>query len=582
MPLRLRHLVRTRQQMRRIAPILKVLVRHGFGHIVQRIAHRHFVPAALRVRLKGKGATEATADRRISTPRRLVMVLQELGPTFVKLGQMLATRADLLPEPYIQELRVLTEQVPPFDTEVAKRIIEAELGKPIADLFSEFDETPVASGSIGQVYHAVRHSGERVVVKVKRPDIERIMLADLDLLELVAEQAERLQELRPIRPCMIVEEFRRLIRRELDFVSEASYTAKIGEDLCDNPHVRVPTVCWDMTTGDVLTLERLEGVSLRRKEELAALDVDRKQIARNLAELFLHQFFKTGLFHADPHPGNILVAPDGKICLVDFGMAGRLDAELRRCLATSFIALASRDLDVIADVYMEIGAVPEETDLARLKADLNEVLDKYYGIPVHCLDLQRCFADVMRVARTHGVLLPRDFVLLGKSFVTMVMMARELDPAFDLAAVAKPYALSLVADKFSPTRVGHDVLSQVWYIAQSVRRLPREMRRFSRKLLAGTLQVTLRIREFDDFLQELDRATNRLAFSMIVSAIVIGSSVLLHAHVPPYMENVLPGWLGKFFETHMQGTSALGLAGFLFAGVLGMLLAVAIWRRGRL
>ena len=582
MPLRLRHLVRTRQQMRRIAPILKVLVRHGFGHFVQRIARRHFLPAALRVRLKGGDATEAGADRRISTPQRLVMVLQELGPTFVKLGQMLATRADLLPEPYIQELRVLTEQVPPFNSEVAKKIIEAELGKPIADLFAEFDETPVASGSIGQVYHAVRHSGEQVVVKVKRPDIERIMLADLDLLELIAEQAERVEELRPIRPCMMVEEFRRLIRRELDFVSEASYTAKICEDLCDNPHVRVPTVYWDMTTGDVLTLERLEGVSLRRKEELVALDVDRRQIARNLAELFLHQFFKTGLFHADPHPGNILVAPDGKICLVDFGMAGRLDADLRRCLATSFIALASRDLDVIADVYMEIGAVPEETDLARLKADLNEVLDKYYGIPIDRLNLQRCFADEMRVARTHGILLPRDFVLLGKSFVTMVMMARELDPSFDLAAVAKRYALSLVADKFSPTRVGHDVLSQIWYIAQSVRRLPREMRRFTRKLLAGTLQVTLRIRDFEDFLQELDRATNRLAFSIIVSAIVIGSSVVLHAHVPPYMENVLPGWLGKFFETHMQGTSALGLAGFLFAGILGMLLAVAIWRRGRL
>jgi len=581
MSLRLRQLARTRQQVRRIAPILKVLVRHGFGHFVQQLSYRRFLPEGLRMRIKA-AAQEAPASRRISTPRRLVMVLQELGPTFVKLGQMLATRPDLLPESYIEELRTLTESVPPFDTRIARNIIEAELGKPISELFREFGPEPVASGSIGQVYHAVRYTGERVVVKVKRPDIEKVMLADLDLLELAARQAERLAELRPVRPRMMVEEFRRLVRREVDFVAEAAYTAKIGEDLAENPHVRVPAVFWDMTTADVLTVEHLKGVSLNRKNELAALELDHNEVARHLVEVFLHQFFKTGLFHADPHPGNILVAPDGKICLVDFGMTGRLNTELRRCLATSFIALASRDLDIITDVYLEIGAVPEDADLSQLKAELNDVLDKYYGVPIHCLDLQRCFADALRVARLHRVLLPRDFVLLGKSFGTMVMMARELDPAFDLASVAKPYALALVADKFSPKRVGHDVLSQIWLISQSLRRLPRDMRHFTRKVLDGTLQLTFHMREFDDFVQELDRAANRLAFSIIVSAIVIGSSVLLHAKVPPYMERLLPGWLGRFFETHMAETSALGLAGFLFAGVLGMLLAVAIWRRGKL
>jgi ubiquinone biosynthesis protein len=549
--------------MRRLGPIIRVLARHGFGHVL-----------GLRVPRVGRVA-------RIPAPRRLVMALQELGPTFVKFGQMLSTRADLLPEAYITELRTLTEQVPPFDTAVARRIVETELKKPIAELFREFADAPVASGSIGQVYHAVLQTGEAVVVKVKRPDIEKIMMADLDLLDPLAGLVERVEELKAFRPRMIVEEFRRSVRRELDFVSEASFTAKIAEELADNPRVRCPAVYWDLTTSSVLVLERLPGVSLNRKQELAAMAVDRKQLARDLAEVFLHQFFKSGLFHADPHPGNILVTPEGKIGLVDFGMAGRLDPDLRRALGTSLIALTRRDLDIITDIYLEIGAVSDDTDVERLKSDLSEMLDKYYGIPIHCLDFRRALGDGVRIARTHHVLLPRDFVLLGRSFVTMVMMARELDPEFDLSAVAKPYALSLMADKVSPERLAHSALGHLWYVAQSLHRLPRDLRTLSRKLLGGSLQFTLRVSELDGFIRELDRATNRLAFSVIVSAIVIGSSVLLHAKVNPLMDD-LPGVVGRFFHAHMPNVSALGLAGFLFAGVLGMLLSVAIWRSGRM
>ncbi len=563
--------------MRRLAPILRVLARHGFGHLVDRMHLHGLLPSSLRVRVTRTGAGLAG---RVSAPKRLVMVLEDLGPTFVKLGQMLATRADLLPEAYISELRALTEHVTPFDTAVARRIVETELAQPISDRFEEFGEAPVAAGSIGQVYHATLRGGEKVVVKVKRPDVEKIMLADLDLLELAARQAERIEEIRPFRPVMLVDEFRRSVQRELDFVAEASVTAKIKEDL--SGRVRVPAVLWGMTTSNVLTMERLEGVSLNRREELAAFDVDRKQLARDLAEVFLHQFFKTGLFHADPHPGNILVTPDGRIGLVDFGMSGRLDGELRDYLVASFIALSRRDLDVITDVYMEIGAIPDDVELGRLKAELHEILDKYYGIPLRCFDYSRCLGDFMRVARAHGVLLPRDLVLLGKSFVTMMTVAREIDPDFDLTSLVKPYAISLAADRLSPARLAHDAVVQLWQVSQTVRRLPRDFRTLTRKLLSGKLQLTMNFRGFDRLAKELDRATNRLAFSVIVGAIVIGSGVLLHAGVPPHMEILLPGAVGRFFETYLPHISAIGLAGFLFAGILGILLAVAIWRSGRL
>ena len=585
----LRQLARTRKQVRRLVPILRVLVRHGFGHFVQRTGLQHLVPL---------GFSRRQVGDELTAPRRVRLALQELGPSFIKFGQMLSTRGDLLPEGYLVELRMLTEDVPPFDSAVARKIVEDQLHRPIAELFSEFSVAPAASGSIGQVYYAklrdgpfdnaqgrpegTRMGGTPVVVKVKRPGVEKALIADLDLLDFAAPLADRIEELKPLRLPMVVDEFRRSVMREVDFVTEASYTAKIREELAGDARVCVPAVHWDLTTSDVLTLERIVGVSMTKKAELAALKVDRKRLARDLVEIFLHQFFKAGLFHADPHSGNILVTPDGRIGLVDFGMAGRLSEELRAQLATSFIALTKKDLDVIADVYTEIGVLSPETDLDRLKRDLQEVLDRYYGIPARCLDVRRCFNDALRIARDHHIVLPRDFVLLGKSFVTMVMMARELDPDFDLAAVAKPYALSLAAAKLSPGHVTQNFLREAWYLGQGLRRLPKDLRTLSRKLLDGSLQVTLHLREFDGMIRELDRATNRLAFSVVVTGIVVGSSILLHAKIHPYMSS-LPRWLGgMFFAANMPETSMLGLGGFLFAGILGMLLAVAIWRSGKL
>jgi ubiquinone biosynthesis protein len=513
------------------------------------------------------------------------MVLEEWGPTAVKFGQLLATRPDLLPDPYLMELRKLADSVPPFDATEARRIIEAELGKPVTELFREFDAEPIAAGSIAQAHTALLHSGEPVVIKVKRPSVEEVMLADLDLLEaVIVPLLEWLEDLRPLQPAMLVREFRRSLRRELDFVAEASITRKIRADLAKISFVRVPLVYWNLTTSNVLTLQRLSGVRLTDSKALAALKVDCKRTARQIAEVFLSQFFMTGLFHADPHPGNLLLTEDGGIALLDFGMAGRLDRELRSNLATTLIALVRGDLDMIVETYMDIGVLSDDTDIAALKTDVHEILDKYYGIPARCININRCLADIMTVARTHNVLLPRDFVMLCKSFCTMVMLARELDPEFDLSVVAKSFAASLIRQKLSPVRLGHDAVAGFWGLSQTLRRLPREIRTFARKLASGKLQfqVEHHVNAFEGFARELDRATNRLAFSVIVGSIVIGSALILHARVPPYLDTVLPGRLAEFFSRYMPQTSVLGLGGFLFAGVLGLLLAIAIWRHGRL
>jgi len=581
MAINLADLARKRQQVQRLAPLLGVLARHGFGRIIEVMNLQHLLPSRLRVGLRlGEGAVV-----RVPIQQRLRMVLEDWGPTAIKLGQMLSLRPDLLPEPYLAELRKLTDRVPPFDTAEARRIIERQLGRPITELFAEFPERPAAAGSISQVYEATLRTGEPVVVKVKRPNVERMMTADLDLLETVAVPLfQWLEDLRPLRPRMLIAEFRRNLARELDFVAEASSTQKIRESLSGLDCVRVPAVHWELTTSDVLTVEHLSGVSLSDRAALKARSADRPALARRLAEIYFHQFFRSGLFHADPHPGNLLMTDDGKIGLVDFGMVGRLDRDLRGLLATSFIAMTRGDVDAIAEVYMEIGAISENTDVAALKADMYELLDKYYGIPVKRLDMRRCFADAMRVARTHDLFLPRDFVMLGKALVTMIAVARELDPTFDLAEVSRPFAASLIADRLSPARIGRDAISGLSSAALTLRRLPREMRAFVRTLLAGKLQFQLlhRAGGFEGIARELDRATNRIAFSIIVGAVVIGSALVLHARVPPYLQDVLPGRLGAFAMQNLPDVSLLGFAGFIFAGVLGLLLAWAIWRHGRL
>ena len=582
MTINLRELARKPRQVQRLPALLMVLARHGFGHLIQAMNLQGYLPSKLRV---GLSLGESSEARGVSTAQRLRLVLEGWGPTAVKLGQMLSTRPDIIPPAYQAELRKLTDSVPPFPSPTARKIIEQEIGRPIFDVFASFEDQPIAAGSIAQAHSAVLKTGEKVVVKVKRPNIQAVALADLDLLETLAVPLlEWIEDLKPLRPAMLLQKFRRSLLRELDFVAEASVTTKIRADLAGFAYVQIPVVFWNLTTPSILTMQHLSGTGLSDVQAVAALPVDHRLLARHLVECFLTQFFKTGLFHADPHGGNILITPHGRIALLDFGMSGRLDSELRGSLATTFIALARGDLDMITEIYTDIGVIAEETDLSSLKADMAEMLDKYYGIPIKRVDMTRCFADAMSVFRRHNVYLPRDFVLLAKSFSTMLMMARQLDPEFDLAGVARPFARSLLAHKFSPARLGHDALATAWSLTQTLRRFPRDMRTFMRKLVTGRLQFQLQhhVKAFEGFTRELDRATNRLAFSIIVGAVVIGSALVLHARVRPHVEDVLPGGFGRFFADNMPDTSVLGLGGFLFAGVLGLLLAWAIWRHGRL
>jgi len=507
-------------------------------------------------------AEELPSDE--SLAKRVTLVLEELGPTFVKLGQILSSRPDIIPEQFVNELTRLQDNVQPFDFSQAQEIVERELCSPIRESFSSFSEEPIACGSIAQVHAATLLDGTKVVVKIKRPGIEQVILNDVDLLGLLAERAERIPEFATFRPTVLVEEFARSMRRELDFITEASNTSRFYEAFAEDPDVRVPRVFWEYTTSDVLTLERLEGFSLRDPSHLMQKGIDTKHLVHVLASAFMKQFFELGLFHADPHPGNLLVGEDQVLRIIDFGQVGLLSEEMKGHLATIFVALSQRNTEIVVDILREIGLLLNEEKSPSFEEDLNELFNRVYGIPLKKIDTRQVFGSLMRIMRQHGLVLPRDFVLMAKSFVTVAGLARSLDPDFNVAEAAEPYAKALIRDRYAPERLARSLGISLWQLSSIMRHLPSNLRQLMKKAVRGNLQIAFRHQGLETFISELDKASNRVTLSIILAAIILSSSMIIVNRVT------------------MREISPLGAVGFILAGVLGLWLAVAILRSGRL
>ena len=549
----------------RLGHVGSVLSKHGFGWFVTSLHLDRFVPFRKRL-LKGWMAEKAAGP---TTAARIARVLEELGPTYVKLGQVLGSRADLLPPAFIEEFRKLQDRVKPFPTAEARAAIEQELGGPVETFFDEFGPEPFAAGSIAQAYSARTKDGCRVVVKVRRPGIRAILEADTAILGRLAELADRyVPEYRVFRPVLLVEEFAQTVRREMDFIAEASQTQRFGDAFKDDPFIRIPRVFWDLTSEGILTLERLEGIPIYEAETLAAAGADRQALAVHLADAFLRQYFELGLFHADPHAGNLVVQPPDRIGILDFGQTGRLSETMRSKLGTALAAAVHRQFDIVVDVFDDLGALPDDVDADRLKSDLAALVDKYGGMPLKRVDLRSLFEEITATARSHRAVLPRDFVLFGKSLVTMGGVALDLDPETSMIEIVRPRLRALVAEKVAPKRIVQHTMTAAYHLTEMAEQGPRHLRQLARKLMRGRLQILFRHENLDRFITELDRSSNRIAFAMVVAAIILSSSVLMQAHVKP----LIPG----------TDIPLLGLLGYLVAGLLGVWLIIAILRSGRL
>jgi len=548
----------------RLAEIAGVLVRHGLSYLVHRLNLSRFLPKTKRFAAAGEGEG---LDRH-SLARRLTVAMEALGPTFVRLGQLLSSRADLLDEEFIREFERLQDRVAPFPSDEARAIVERELGKAISELFGSFSEEPAASGSLAQVHHAALQDGTEVVVKVKRPGVERLVLTDLSLLRSVAGYAERhIAELKMFQPTAVLEGLERTMRRELDFVTEASNTARFHEVFAAADGARCPRVFWELTSSDVFTMERLEGARISDLDALREMGVERSALARRLVNIFLKQYLELGIFHGDPHPGNLLVLPDGSVGILDFGMVGRLTPDLRNKLGALLIAVVSREVDIVTEICFSLGMMGEGFNETVFKLGVLELLDKYYGMPLSRIDARRVFGDVTALARQSHIVMPRDFVLLAKSLVAIVSTARNLDPDFDLSAILRPRAKEVLRQRLAPTRLARSVGLNLWSLGTLLQALPRSALRLLRRAEAGKLQLTLRHAGYEGFVGQLDRAANRVTVSVILASIVIGSSLLLALQVRPLL---------------FGAVSFFGMLGYLVAGLLGLWIVWGILRSGRL
>jgi ubiquinone biosynthesis protein len=551
------------RRMRRVAHIVRKGASHGLGFLISRLDLQRHLPAWLRI-------PRRPADvRPEELASRLASVLEELGPTFVKFGQMLATRPDVLPTEYIHELERICHHVAPFSGDVSKAILEEELGAPVGQLYRQFEDEPRASGSIAQIHDAVLPDGTPVVIKVRRPRIERVIEDDVAILTFLAGQADKVEEFQPLRLPMLVDEFARGITRELDFVAEAAYTHRFRQSFLDDERIEIPQVYWDYTTQRVLTMRRLEGVHLSALLAGEEGGVSRGSIARTVMDAYLKQFFSLGVFHGDPHPGNILVTERGRVGLLDFGLVGRVGPRLRRDLGVCLMALGNGQFELVAEVLSEIGRVPEQADVDELRQELVSLLERYSSVPLEKLDFQSSFQDVMNVVRRYKVGVPRDFVLMGRALVAISGAVTQLDPRLNVAALAEPYGRRLMRQKVSPQSVKRSLTTGGYHIATLLSDGPREVRRFLQKLQRGLFEFTIRHEGFEKGLTELDQTGNRLCVSIILAAIIIASANLLSAEIGAVD---LFGW----------EVSLLGLAGLLFGLVLGIWLIVGILRARRL
>ncbi|HEY8492972.1 MAG TPA: AarF/ABC1/UbiB kinase family protein [Myxococcota bacterium] len=560
-------LPRTYRNLQRLREILGVVAKWGFGGVLARL---ELEDAALRVRNLLLWRRHREAAVRYTTEERIRLAFEELGPTFVKLGQVLATRPDLIPMSLVLELRKLQDDVPPFDGALARRLVEESLGRPIEQVFTRFDERPLAAASIAQVHRARLHSGDEVVVKVRRPNLEAIVRTDLEIMHALAELLEQnAPELAQWRPVAIVEEFQRALSRELELTNEAFHLVRFAANFAGDPHVHVPKVYRELSSDRVLVVEYIDGVKMSDLEGLERAGIDRKRLAAIGVEFCLKQVFEHGFFHADPHPGNLFVLPGEVIAPIDMGMMGTLEPELVDALLELLVGLLLRDAERIVKLLSRLGLVDDRVNVAAMRRDVQELVDRWWSVPIGEVDVAALIGRLFELLQRHHVVLPSELLLIGKALATVDGMARELDPELDPLRAIRPYVLKQYLKRLADPRwLARDVLDTGRDWLDAVRTVPGDLRAVVRDLRRGELQLRTRVEGLDALVREQGRSANRGALATVLAATLLGSAWLLASEAGPVALGLpLTGWLG--------------LAGLLAAGGGWLLLVLGFLRSGR-
>ena len=550
--------------IRRYRTILGVLIKYGFGHFVEQLNIDYYLELGKRLVTLDKIPKDL---ERLSQPQRLRLVMEELGPTFIKLGQLLSTRPDVLDKAYILEFSKLQDKVPAVSFEEINAQIQRELGYPAEELFAEFSTKPLAAASIAQVHRGKLKSGEEVVFKVRRPGIVKIVETDIDVLMGLAYLIEQhVPTMALYDPVGLVKEFRRSIMRELNFTREGRTVDRFAVNFAESETVYTPKIFWDYTGDIVLTMEYVDGIKISALEELTAQGYDLKEIARRGADAFLKQVLDFGLFHADPHPGNVFILPDQVICMLDYGMVGRLGQDLKDQLIDLLQALLNRDVNRIISQLLYSGELTDDSDMKNLRRDLHEFIEDYYDIVLQDIKVGKLLTEFIEILTHHRIHFPADFMILAKALVIMEGVGRQLDPEFNMINHMRPYVNKLVFERFSPKNISEQAGRIVQAYGSLAKNLPQDIKEFVNRLNRNQFKIDLEHRGLEKLVTDLDRSSNRVSFAVVIGSLIVGSSLVMQIDKGPMI----------------LGFPLLGLLGYSIAGFLGLWLAIGILRSGRL
>lgn len=557
---------------RRFGAISRVLLKHGFGDVVDRLFGKR------EERPKDAVEKELPFKAGLPSPLRIRLVLEELGPSFIKLGQLMSTRADIFPPEYIEELIKLQDSVPAISFQDVRSVIERELHKPLGEIFAEIDSDALAAASVAQVHLAKMFTGEKVAVKVIRPGIAKKIREDIRLMYYIADRIERVFEISRILGLgNIVREFERTIFRELDMHIEAGNIEKFAHNFKGDEEIYIPQVYWDYTSKSVLVMEYIEGIKMDEVETIKAHGIDPKEVALIGLRSFSKQLMEFGFFHADPHPGNTIVMYDGRVGLVDFGITGYLDEETMRHVANIFLGYAEHDYDMVMDALEGAGLINEETmDLVEFRVDLKDMSESFYGRSLQYISVVDVYDQIIQLVLKYHVRMPRNLLLLLKTFIQTEALGKILGSDASILEVTRPYAKKMVQRGYDARKVFRNFDRDFRVIGGHIKGIPRFIHDILRQTAQGRQRIELRHSGLERLDRHFEKGTNRLTVGMIISASLLAAALVLNAAqaaVPP---------VSLFGSQPISIAAVLGLLGYVIATILGIWLIISIYRSGKL
>lgn len=544
------------RHFQRYSEIAQILVKNGLGFIISHLDLNKYLPFKKRIKTEQRPSSKILAVR-------IREVLQELGPAYIKLGQLLSTRADIFPPVFINEMRKLQDKVPAEDFEDIEDFLKKELGAKYEEEFIKIEAEAVGAASIAQTHKITLKNKQKAIMKIKRPKIDKKISIDLEIMENLAQQAEERNLFNSIiRPVEIIKEFRRTIKEELNFKGEMANIIRFRSDFSDNEYITAPEVYAELSTTNILIMEEIKGIKLR---EVDQKHPHNKFIAELGAKSLMQQVLINGFFHADPHPGNIFITGQKTIAYVDFGMVGRITETDRDLMALLFYALINKKINVLMDVILILGNKPDNFNRRRFQLDLEKILDRYYGNDLSNIKIKAVFEDLQYFIYEHQIRMPQDFFLLFRAIAVSEGVGQDLDPDFNVIEVGKNFIYEILDDRMQLNKILSRLGSEIWKFGRKKYELNNQLKSFLDKLVTDDFTVNFRHTNLENLISRLDIVSNRISMSMIIASLIIGSTLLIQTDMEPRVFNI----------------PLLGFIGFSFAGILGLLLVISIFRSGK-